>query len=241
MLKFAPFITIYDFEASSEIQNEVIWTISSYLKGVASTRQRFNIHIVDQIEKERTFLKGSIKSVWKYYSIEGFNAVKKEAQKILLLDLITSCLLDVSEELSWNEQAILEAKEYALKQDLQFQYCTKMTSNKSGDTKARIQLELKQDKLLIWVEFFDKNNTLLSKKQLIETHPFQLAVFRRFEKPHWIDPERFGFQFKNGLTLSLSQQDEKGIWNNVQSELDEVFIKQLDVNDNRSFKELANW
>jgi hypothetical protein len=103
MMKLAPYITIYDFDESRDLQNEVIWTFSSFLNGISSTRHRFNIHVVRDIHKESQHLKGSIKSVSKYVSIDMYLNESKYEQKKFLLELITNCFLDVAQELGWEK------------------------------------------------------------------------------------------------------------------------------------------
>ena len=163
MMKFAPYITIYDFDESADIQNEVTWTFSSFLKGISSVRQRFNIHVVRDIKNERHNLDGSIKSVWKYIPIENYLSASNYEQKQLLLELITSSFMDVSLKLDWNQKSIIEAKENCIKQNIHFHYTSKPVKHKASGLSARIELELLKDKVSIWVLFSTKNNQELIK------------------------------------------------------------------------------
>lgn len=244
MMKFAPYITIYDFDESADIQNEVIWTFSSFLKGISSVRQRINIHVVRDIKNERHNLDGSIKSVWKYFPIENYLSASYYEQKQLLLDLITSSFMDVSYKLDWNQKSIIEAKENCIKQNIQFHYTSKLVKHKTSGLSARIELELLKDKVSIWVLFSTKNNQELIKKHLIDTPANQISAFRNFNRPEWINNSQFGFRFKNGLTLSISTDDNEKVWSEMNSKMDEYFKKQIDYNEKLSPEELAklvNW
>ena len=243
-MKFAPYITIYDFDESGDIQNEVIWTFSSFLKGVSSIRQRFNIHVVRNLSKERQSLYGSIKSIWKYVSVDKYITATKKEQKILLLNLITKCFLDVSEVLGWDDNLILEAKEKSLNQNIDFQYSSKPVKNISGETSARIELQLTEKKVSIWVLFAHKNSKELIKKHFIDTSVEQISLFRNFDKPVWINATHFGFRFRNEMTLSISLNDNNGIWSDTKSKMDELFKKQIDFNEKlppEEYVKLTNW
>lgn len=96
MLKFAPFITIYDFDESIEIQTEVIWAFSINLKGISSVRQRLNIHIVNNQKEECQNFHGSILSVRKYVSVVTYSGLSKTEQKHFLLNLIYESLLEIA-------------------------------------------------------------------------------------------------------------------------------------------------
>ena len=68
MIKFRPFISIYNLDEAKDILNEVIWTFSSNLHGVGSARQRFNIDVVLSELQEIEHLTGSIKIVRRFFS-----------------------------------------------------------------------------------------------------------------------------------------------------------------------------
>lgn len=244
MMKFAPYITIYDFDESEDLQNEVIWTFLSFLKGISSTRHRFNIHVVRDIHKEKQHLEGSLKSVWKYVPIDMYLNVSKNKRKQFLLELITNCFLDVALELGWDQNSIIEAKEKSITQNVDFQYRSKPVKNKTGKNSARIELQLLKDKVSIWVVFSSNSEQDLIKNHLIDTPLEQISIFRSFQKPKWINNTQFGFQFKNGMKLSVSVEKNEIIWSQVNSKMEELFKKQIDFNEKLSpeeFVKFVNW
>lgn len=239
MIKFAPFITIYEFEESKYLQHEVIWTFSSRLKGISPVRQRFNIHVVENADSERKDMNTSIKSVWKQISKEHFLNASENEKRIIILNLITDCLMSVSEELAWSERSILLAREQAISQNIQFQYTSKIRKNKSGDTSAKIRLELVKNKVSIWIEFSFKNKQESITKHLIDTNPENISFFHNFDTPIWLNDTNFGFLFKNGMTLSISAENSIPIWSKAENNADEWFKKIIAYDENTSLEELA--
>ncbi len=243
MIKFAPLITIYDFEDSEDLQREVIWTFSSFLKGVSTIRHRFNIHVVQNINEESQRLDGSVKSVSKYFPIQAYVDATKNARRQLLLELIVDCFLEVSKELEWSEKRILEAKENCLRQGIQFQYLTKPIKNKVTGDRAQIELSLKKDKVSIWVVFSQKNNDSV-RKHLIDTHANQVSFFRSFDHPKWMNNSYFGFEFNNRVTLSVAADNDEVVWKGIDTKKEESFRKQIDYQEELSPEEmlkLTNW
>jgi hypothetical protein len=238
-MKFAPYITIYDFDESLDLQNEVIWTFSSFLKGISSTRHRFNIHVVGDLHKERQHLEGSIKSVSKYVPIDMSLDESKNEEKEFLLELITNCFLDVAIELGWDQNSIIEAKEKSIMQNIDFQYSSKPVKNKTGQNGARIDLQLIKNKVSIWVVFSSNSDQDLIKNHLIDTPIEQISFFRSFPKPNWINNSQFGFRFKNGMALSVSVEKNEIVWSQVNSKMEELFKKQIDFNEKLSPEELV--
>ncbi len=240
MIKFAPHITIYDFEESKDIQNEVIWSFSKNLKRISSSRQRFNIHVVRNIENERQSLDGNIKSVWKFVSIDRYNGMSDYEQRRFLLDLISNCFLDVSESLSWEKAVINEAFEKTLSQNIEFEYSSKAIHNKIRDKSASIEIKLTKNKVSIWIVFTIKENKDKIKKHLIDTTVEQVSFLHHFDKPIWVTEQNFGFQFKNGMTLSISPEENESEWSQPLNIMDEWFEKSIVFNEKMSSKEMVN-
>lgn len=239
MIKFTPNISIYDFEESKDIQNEVIWSLSKNLKGISSTRQRFNIHIVPNINDERRCLDGSIKTVWKFISIDQYLSLTLIEQKKTLLDLITNCLLDVSELLHWNKEAIIEASKKTLNENIQFEFKSKFYKNKKHDKKALIELKLDKNKVSIFIIFKFNNESDTITKHLIDTSIVQVSFFRNFDNPLWLNEECFGFKFKNGMTLYTAPYYNQPEWSPSQNTMDEWFKKSIDYNESMTSDEIV--
>lgn len=238
MMKFAPHITIYDFEESKDIQNEVIWSFSKNLIGISKTNQRFNIHVVHNISEERESLDANIKSVWKFVSMELYLSKSQTARRRFLLDLISNSLLDVSHLLGWKKDFINEALTQTLNQRIQFEYLSTPIQNKTRDKAASIELKLDKNKVSIWVIFSFKDKTNQIKKHLIDTTVEHVTFLHNFDKPKWLNEEYFGFQFKNGIILSISPELDQSKWSNIQNSMDEWFKESIRFDKNMTPEEL---
>jgi|TARA_R110000737_G_scaffold151521_1_gene180789 hypothetical protein len=244
MIKFAPDITIYNFEESNDILNEVIWVFSKNLKGVSTTKHRFTIHVIRDNSDEWVSLDGSIKSVGVKVSIKTFSNLPLVEKKLFLLDLITSCFLKVAQELNWNTESILKAKEDSLNQNLLFEYNSKPIWNLSKDKSASVEIILNKTKVSIYVTLVQKGKTDAIRKHLIDTVFWQVSDYNYFKKPKWFDDFNFGFEFENALTISVSIDEAGSIWSKSKSKLDDYNKYRLLFNENFSQKELArlaNW
>ena len=244
MIRFAPLITIYNLEAASDVVNEVIWSFSSSLKGISSVRQRFNIHIVDNISSERHFLEGSIKSVWKYFPVGLILDKSKEEQKGILLDLIVDSFLSVSKFLDWDSKLIMSAKKQALGNKLQFHHESKPIYYKTKDIKASIELELTENKVSMWVVFYRKNIDKPLRIHLLDTHESEISFFGKFKSPLWINSNQFGFKLDDGVSLSIDYKSKKIVWTGTDSKIGELLMKQVNYDyklTSEEYARLANW
>lgn len=238
MIKFAPHISIYGLDDSKDLQTEVIWTFSSFLVGVSSVRNRFNIHIVHDIRLESRSLEGSVKSISKFVELDGFADKSEMDKKTILLDLVTNAFLDVCNDLSWDKSAILQARENSIKQNIKFEYSSKVKNNSSRTLKAFIELELCGNNVRVWVGFSGKNYSKSIRKHLIDTYSEQVAFFRNFSTHKWISDEHYGFTFRNGLTLGISPEDQFAKWSEIKTKKDEFFRKSIDQNETASLEEM---
>jgi hypothetical protein len=238
MLKFAPFITIYNFDESSDIQTEVIWAFSINLKGISSVRHRLNIHLVHSPEQEQQNVHGSILSVWKYASVSIYSELSKQEQKHFLLKLIYESLLEIVPLHNWNSDRISTAFEKTISSDIQFSYSSRANWNKRKSTKAATELILSENKISVWIIFSLREINKTVKIHLIDTSPIQLTFFGSFDKPCWIDDSNFGFRFKNGMTLTTSPVNESVVWSVDGNKEDEWFRKTVDLNEKVSQEEM---
>jgi hypothetical protein len=134
--------------------------------------------------------------------------------------------------------------EKSLIQNIHFQYSSKPVKNKTGEYGARIELQLLQNKVSVWVVFSSNGDQDVFNNHLIDTSIEQISIFKRFEKPKWINDSEFGFQFKNGITISVSIEKNVVVWSGVNSKMEELFKKQIDFNEKLSPEEyvkLVNW
>lgn len=238
MIKFAPYISLYGLDDSKDLQTEVIWTFSSFLIGVSSVRSRFNIHIVNDVQQESKSLEGAVKSISKFVELDNFASKSEKEKKTILLDLITDAFFDVSEDLGWDKNMIIQARKSAIKQHITFNYLSKPKKNVSRTAKATLELILTKNIVAIWVHFSIKNNPKPIRKHLLDTYPEQVAFFRNFENHKWISDEQYGFIFSNGLTLSVSPNNELAKWSEMRSNDDKFFKKSIDQDETISVEEM---
>lgn len=241
MIKFAPYISIYDLDQKIEFQNEVLWTFSKNLKGISSQRQRFNIHLVNKKIEERKWLDGSIKSIWKYFDQTTLIQDDIELSKLKLLNLIKDSFLEISKELNWNTDKIYEAHNRSLEENIEFNYQSKNKLNKSRTRKGFIEMELDGNKVLIWGIILNTKNAILFKQLLIETFTHQVDWFRTFNNFKWINDKEFGFDFGQKLILTISENENGAKWNTSNSEDNKGFIRSVTYQTFGSEKERIEW
>lgn len=241
MIKFAPYISIYDLDQEIGFQNEVIWTFSKNLKGISSHRQRFNIYLVNKKTEERKSLDGSIKSIWKYFDQTTFIREGIEISKLKLLNLIKDSFLEISKELNWDTDKINEAYKKSLEENIEFNYQTKKKFNKSRTRKGFIEMELNGNKVIIWGIILNTKNSIILKQQMIETFTLQVDWLRTFNNFKWINDKEFGFEFGQKLTLTVSENQNRAKWNNSNSEENNGFIRSITYQAFGSQKERIEW
>lgn len=243
MMKFSPHITIYNLEVEFDALTEVIWTFSKNLCGLSNQRQRFNIHIVSNVDEEEhgKYLGGSIKSVWRFLdqSIIKTNTVQKN--KILLLDFIKNSFLQVADDLKWDKTAIEFAYAKSLDEGIEFNYLTRQLSNKSKTSKASIKLKLVGKKVQIYVVFTTQKRSERDEVLLIETCPFHIDVFRTFRNPKWLTEDEFGFSFLNNMSLTASRKNLLVNWKHNGSEDEIGFIRSLSYQTFESKEAEIKW
>ncbi|MCJ8290905.1 MAG: hypothetical protein HRT58_15365 [Crocinitomicaceae bacterium] len=239
MMKFAPHITIYGFEEAIDFQNEVIWTFSKNLVGISSIRHRLNIHIVNSKTSERESLEGSIKSVWKYISIDQYVKASEQKRKEILLELIVSCFLSIGERLEWNIAAINQAKDKSVSEQICFQYRSKSRFNKKRNIEAAIELALSKDRVSIWGLFYVKNQEEPIRRHIVDTYAHQISTIRNFGAPKWLDELNFGFQFKNGMSISVSPNNGESCWSKTRNKKDDWFQKTIIYDRDNSLEDMV--
>jgi hypothetical protein len=244
MIKFRPFISIYNLDEAKDILNEVIWTFSSNLNGVGTARQRFNIDVVLSELQEIEHLTGSIKIVRRFFPIEDFVKKNDIDKRVMLLEFIAKCFLSVSNKLDWDELKILEARDKSIEQKGQFSYTSKKYRNKIKSLEATIRLDLEKDKVSIWIDFLETKSKKITSKKFFDTHETQVCWSQAFRNPMWFNNNSFGFKFSDGLWVSISPDDAEPIWVNESGKIGLYQKTMILYNANRppdEFAKLANW
>lgn len=241
MIKFSPYIQIYNLSEEFEALNEVIWTFSKNLHGVSTAIHRLNIQLVSQKNDERKYLEGSIKSIWKYLDQSQICQNDERTNKELFLDLITECFLEIADDLGWDKDKINEARETSLREKLEFEYISKTRFNKLKTFKASLKLKLKAGRVSIYIIFSDKNNAARNEVHIIDTFLHHVSWFRMFKEAKWISDKEFGFVFSNEVTLSCSLDGKSGLWNHQCTEKELGFIKSLTYKKLTAREQRVDW
>lgn len=227
MIQFAPFISISGWEENASYVHEVIWTFSKNLKGVGNVRQRFNIHLIDNIQEERKFTDSGIKSIFIYYDLQRLNGLSLPDKKKQLLNLIRDAFLAISADMNWDPQKIKDAVQLCRNDELIFLYKSEYKCNPSKKLKGRIQLTLKEDKVSINAQILEISSHHSIEYHLLDTHEYHVSFFRRFNEWGWLDENRFGFRFGKSLELSVDLNEGLPVWKNALTNEQKQFIKML--------------
>ena len=241
MIRFSPYITIYNLNKDFKALDEVIWTFSKNLKGIGTVRQRFNIQLVDNKKSERKHLEGSIKSIWKYFDENRLENESLSTQKEIFLELITESFLSVAEELDWNRDSIMNAKEKSINEGIEFESISKTKFNQAKNKSGFVKLKLKENRVSIYVILMDKNNKETTEILLVDTFPQYISWFKTFRDCKWVNEEDFGFVFSNGITLTCSFNKQKGNWSHNDTEEDNGFIRSVTYKEFSTEKERIEW
>ena len=227
MIRLAPLITIYDIETPIDCIGEMTLLFSSNLKGVSNTRQRLNIHVLKPDEIERQSTESSIKSIWIQFDEKSVSKLKEQEKKEAVINLITDSLLKISDEVNWDKQSIIEAKEACKEQNFHFSFTSK-PKNKKGN-KASVKLSLNNDKIEIHFVLNLKSKKNIEVK-VLETYFSHIFFWKYFNKFHWLNENEFGFTFLNNITLTYSLLNHKLKWNFEDNEENREFIKTITTN-----------
>ncbi|UII19607.1 hypothetical protein [Fulvivirga ligni] len=241
MIKFSPYITIYDLEQDFNGLTEVIWTFSKNLKGISTQNQRFNIHIVSREADQRMWLEGSIKSVWKYFDQSKLNSNSDEENRRAFLELIADSFLLAADDLKWDKLAIERAYAQSLNDGIAFCYSSKPQLNKSKTAKSSLKLKLKENKVQLFVVFTMPDKNVEHEILLIETFQYHIDGLKTFKDPQWLSDDEFGFSFEMGITLSASIESLSAKWNHHNSKMELGFIKSVTYVTFNSENERIEW
>ncbi len=141
--------------------------------------------------------------------------------------------MTIAEVEGWDTKSFEKAYKLSLADNGNFVWHTEPKINKGRSLKARIRISLGKDgRIPIVAEFFDKESSFQFEVLIIDTFLHFVNWERAFEKPTWLDNERFGYSFLNSQLLifanSTSRQSETIISENTwkQEEI-EGRLKQL--------------
>ena len=241
MIKFSPYITIYDLDQEFNGLTEVIWTFSKNLKGISTQKQKFNIHIVPSESDQRMWLEGSIKSIWKYFDQSKLNSNSDEENRRAFLELITDSFLLAADDLKWDKLAIEKAYAQSLNDGIAFCYSSKPQLNKSDTVIASLKIKLQENKVQLFAVFTMPDKNEVHEILLIETFQYHIDALKTFKDPQWLTDEEFGFSFEMGMTLSATVESLSAKWNHNNSEMELGFIRSVTYRTFNSENERIEW
>jgi hypothetical protein len=249
-MTFTPYITIYaeghidpSWVGDYSIRATLIFSKNlDYSKTLS--RKRVNIHLSDE---ERIHTDGPIKSIWikntlntafEFGDVEKINA---------FLKIIYHSVMTIAEVEGWDTKSFEKAYELSLVDNGNLVWHTQPKANKNRSLKARIRISLdKEGKVPIVAEFFDNKLNFQFEVLIIDTFLHFVDWERVFEKPIWLDNEKFGFSLLNSQLVifanSTLRQSETIIseknWNREEIE---GRLRQLTYRRFTSDKEFVEW
>ncbi|TNE31415.1 MAG: hypothetical protein EP346_01015 [Bacteroidetes bacterium] len=240
MIKFAPLISIHNIDQSFPLR-QAEWTFSKNLSGVSNQRTRLNIDIVDTRDLENTFPDGGVKMVRKYFDVEDYNRSNNLDKRNKLLKLIQEAFIEISEHTNWNIDRIHQAYESSILEELNFSYASDYKSNKTRSFKARIEVELEDDKVKLFGRIVDKNGEFVKRVHFIDTTLQHAQWFRSFRVWRWIDPLNFGFIFGKNMSLTISVKDDSSTWNHDDTLPEHKFMEWVTYGKLTSLEDFVKW
>jgi len=200
-MAFTPYITIYpegnfDYSWCGDSSIRAMLIFSKHLDYNKSFyRKRVNIHLSDE---ERIHPHGSIKSIWIKNTINT-SLLLNDVDKInLFLKIIYDSLIAIADVEGWDKSSFEKAYQLSLADKGIFISYTPFKTNKSRSLKARIKISLdKYCKVPVIAEFIDSKSNTQFEIPVIDTYLHFIDWERTFEKPVWLDNEKFGFNFLN--------------------------------------------
>ena len=198
-MAFTPYITIYpegnfDYSWSGDSSIRAMLIFSKHLDYNKSLfRKRVNIHLGDE---ERIHPHGSIKSIWIKNPVDT-SLQQNEVDKInIFLKIIYDSLIKIATIEGWDITSFEKAYQLSLADQGIFISHTPFKANKSRSLKARIKHTLdKGGKVPVVAEFVDAKSNAQFEIPVIDTYLYFIDWERAFEKPVWLDNEKFGFNF----------------------------------------------
>jgi len=250
-MTFTPYISIYpegDFNYSW-FGNHIIKTIWIFSKNLGYNsrlrRTRINIHLG---EEDKAYIKttGNIKSIRLKNEIDTSIELSDVEKINHIIKIIYQALKAIWQTERWDIELIEKAFMNSIAGNGNFVWYSELKSNKRKNSKARLKLMLDGDKVEIMSEFFDKESNLKDEIKIIDTFLQEVDWFKMFNKPVWIDNEKFGFSLINSQLLifanTKSRQSETIISENEWTKEEvEGFLRRLSYRQFNNNKELIDW
>ena len=156
-------------------------------------------------DEERVHTDGSIKSIWIKNKIDTSLDLSDVDKISFFLKIVYDSLMTIAEIEGWNTNQFEKAYKLSIADNGNFIWYSQLKANKIRNLKARVKISLDKDgKVPIIAEFFGKSPVALFEVTIIDTFLHFVDWERVFEKPSWLDNERFGFNFLNSQLRILA-------------------------------------
>ncbi|MHA4847636.1 hypothetical protein ACX0G7_25950 [Flavitalea antarctica] len=208
MTTITPYITIYSEEninlswiGDCAVRATLIFSKNlDYNKSLF--RKRVNIHLSDE---ERAHSDFSIKSIWIKNKIDTSLDLSDEEKIGFFLKIICDSLMTIAEIEGWETNQFDKAYKLSVADKGNFVWYSQLKTNKNRNLKARVKISFDKDgKVPIIAEFFGIGPVALFEVTIIDTFLHFVDWERIFEKPRWLDNERFGFNLLNSQLRILA-------------------------------------
>jgi hypothetical protein len=249
-MTFTPHITIYpegDFNYSwfgdTSVRATLIFSKNLYYNKNLF-RKRVNIHLGDE---ERVHTDSSIKSIWIKNNLNTSQELSDVEKINIFLKIIYHSVTTIAEIEGWDTTAFEKAYQLSIADNGNCIWYSQLKANKNRTIKARIKISLDTDsKVPIIAEFFDNKSTPQFKIPIIDTYLHFVDWERIFEKPIWLDNEKFGFNFLNSQLLifaNISSKQSETIISGKSWTRDEIegHLRRLSYKRFTSDNEFVEW
>ncbi len=176
----------------------------------------------------RTWSNGSIKSIAPEFIYEKYLNLDKQGKYQYILDIIHSCMMQLSEEYNWDKAVFERAYKEVLENNFQFKI--EYTSKTSRDKKKQAKLHIEKTDLVtsLYVTFLI-DNKLETIKLFDKRNWWWYDPIYRFVKTNkWFDNDSFGVYYKPlNLKVFYSLKNQKVVFEIEHLQYEKMNIDEL--------------
>ncbi|MEX6691053.1 hypothetical protein QTN47_26325 [Danxiaibacter flavus] len=161
-------------------------------------------------DEERAHTDGSIKSIWIKNAVD-ISLQLGDIDKIkIALKIIYDALMTIAEIEGWDTTGFEKAYRLSIADNGNFVWHSKIKTNKNRSLQARISISFDKDgRVPIIAEFFNSKSTPQFEIPIIDTFLHFVDWARVFDKPTWLDNEKFGFDLFSSQLLIFANAASK--------------------------------
>jgi hypothetical protein len=176
----------------------------------------------------RTWANGSLKSIAPEFIYEKYLNLDKRGKYQYVLDIIHSCMLQLSDEYKWDKPVFERAYKEVLDNNFQFkiEYPSKTSRDKKKsaelyvqktDLESSLYVTISMENTVETVKLFDKRNWW-----------WYDSVYKLVKNNKWFDNDRFGIYHKpSNLAIWYSLKDRKVVFERGGIQYDQMNIDDL--------------